>query len=536
MSSNRGRGLYMLLVIASSLLIILTSSINVMALPPYEFSWPRKGSIQLNMSGEGFSVSFSDPIQLTAKASIGLILVLDGWKHDFLGSMVVKNGELPAIGVLKVGPFGAYWDKWRISSTYGNLNVSAGDIAAQGAFAKYLPVTTLYGGAVSLSGKLTGALKDFGYSVFGMAGQNSLRRAGTATTLNVAGAAFQADYKGLTKASFSLMEGINAASGIKLASGSVSNDFSGHRLTLEGALSEETSSGREGWYASLSYVSTYNKKYTLSSNVDYTSSGFQKITPSFTQLGGQIYSGASLIIALTPAWKGSESVTLKAGFSKDNIEKAKASSITTWEGSALYSASGFAPSSTGSASISLVRSYDDLEVRKTDTTKLTLDLKYSYTTVKDKATVVIAFTALQVLQVNHVNDLATVTVTDTASLTVTDGPYSFTGKGSLYVVGSGTAKTITMVPDLEMTLARTFDKPAITISARAKLSSTDTINYSTSKITAGTSYLIINPVLSWKVLTYFNLSFRYTGTLKFGSLVPEPSWTNSFGLGLGFKI
>ena len=351
MSSNRGRGLYKLLVIAASLLITVTSSMTAMALPPYEFSWPRKGSIQLNMTGEGFSVSFSDPIQLSGKASIGLILVFDGWKHDFLGSMVVKNGELPAIGVLKVGPFGAYWDKWRLSSTYGSLNVSAGDITAQSVFAKYLPVTTVYGGSVSLSGKLTGVLKDFGYSAYGMAGLNSLRRAGTATTLDVAGATFQADYKGLAKVSFSLMEGINAASDIKLASGSISNDFSGHRLTLEGALSEEATSGREGWYSTLSYISTYNKKYTLSSNVDYTSSGFQKITPTFTQLGGQIYAGASLGIALTPTWKGSESVTLKAGFSKDNIEKLKEASITTWEGGAIYSASGFAPSSTGSASL-----------------------------------------------------------------------------------------------------------------------------------------------------------------------------------------
>lgn len=536
MSSDRGRGLYKLLVIASSLLIILSSSIIAMALPPYEFNWPKKGSVQLNMSGEGFSVSFSDPIQLTAKASIGLILVFDGWKHDFLGSMVVKNGELPATGVLKVGPFGAYWDKWRISSTYGALNVSVGDITAQSVFAKYLPVTTVYGGSVSLSGKLSGPLKDIGYAAYGIAGLNSLRRAGTATTLNVAGAAFQADYKGLTRASVSLMEGINSTSAIKLASGSVSNDFSGHKLTLEGALSEEAASGREGWYSSLSYTSTYDKKYTLSSNVEYSSSGFQKITPTFTQLGGKIYTASSLVIALAPAWKGSESVTLKAGFSKDNIEKMKESSIETWEGSALYSASGFAPSSTGSASIAVVRAYDDLEIRKTDTTKLTLDLKYSYTTVKDDKTVVLAFTALPVVTVNHVNDLASITVTDTATLTVTNGPYSFSGKGSIYVVGSGTAKTISMVPDLEMTLARTFEKPAITISARTKLSSTDTINYETSTVTAGTSYLVINPVLSWKVLTYFNLSFRYTGTLKFGSLIPEPSWTNSFGLGLGFKI
>ena len=229
-------------------------------------------------------------------------------------------------------------------------------------------------------------------------------------------------------------------------------------------------------------------------------------------------------------------MTLKAGFTKDNIEKLKEASITTWEGGAIYSASGFTPSSTGSASLSVIRSYDDLEIRKTDTTKLTLDLKYTYTTVKGKTTVVLAFTVLPIVTMNHVNDLAAITVTDTATLTVTDGPYNFTGKGSIYVVGSGTAKTISMVPDLEMTLARTFEKPAITISARTKLSSTDTINYGTGKITAGTSYLVVNPVLSWKVLTYFNISFRYTGTLKFGSLIPEPTWTNSFGLGLGFKI
>lgn len=532
-SRTRVKALTLFVLIAA---VALAASLRASAFDMVEFAWPIVGSAQLTISGNPYDLTFAETVNLTTKTDLVLNLNLGKWRNNLTMSFMLKNGNLPSEGVLKIGQIGIYLDRWRIVSIYDKLTITAGDTAAPSIFTRYMSGSSLYGASMQAGGTLPGALKDTNFTITGMGGKNSTSRGISSTTMDVAGLALEFSYLKSMRYSVAYTEGLRPGTDIKLGSAMFYYNFDTNAITLDGAYSYEAVSGKQGWTGSVNYSGNFQRKVALTSNLSYTSGQFTRIAASSPSSGGVVTAAANLTVNLAPVWKGSETVGIKTRFTKDNIEATKPSSISSFDASISYSASGFAPSASASASYALAASSNDLTPKTVSTIKHSLDLRYSYQANIEQSRLSVSMNVAPSVSLNKVNDDALVAVSSGLSASLYAGSTNVTGKAEMRVTGAKLSETMTFAPSLSISVSTSFAKPAISMGATISVSNSSTLNYGTSTITSDVSYLEIDPNISWRISESFSIYAKYSGKLRFGTSVPNTTWIDTFSMGLGFKL
>ncbi len=520
---------------ASVLLILASSAPAALAFDKVEFAWPFVGNLKLDITGTS-DVTFAETVQFTTKMNMTLTLNAGGWRHNLAMSYVLKNGNLPEEDLIKVGELGLYLERWRLVSTYDKLTVTAGETAAPNMLTGYMSSSALYGATIQVGGDLPGALKDVSYSLAGMGGKNSASRGISSTTMDVAGLGLELQYLRSVKLGLSFVEGIREGTDANVGSANLAYMFETGSVVLDGALSLEEVSGDKGWFASVSYSDYYAKKAALTTNISYTSSRFNKVSPVGPPNGGTISASAGLNLQLTPAWKGSESLSLKARYSKDNLEDDKPTSVQSYEAGVTYSASGFAPLTLASASYTLSGAVNDLEPRTVDSVKHQIDLKYSNQQMINKTRLTVNVALSPSVSLDRATDNLNLAMASTASASLFMSTTTITGKAEMKVAGNRNTGTMTFAPSLDLTVNTSFKKPAITIAATLKVSNSSTLKYTTGIITNDVSYLDLAPSVTWKVSDSVSIYAKYAGKLRFGSTVPSTTWTDVVSTGISFRL
>ncbi len=520
---------------AAVLLIVALSVTGTLAFDKVEFAWPFVGSLKLDMTGTS-DITFAETVQFTTKVNMTLALNTATWRHNLMMSYVLKNGNLPEEDLIKVGALGLYLERWRLISTYDKLTITAGDTAAPNMLTGYMAASSLYGATIQLGGNLPGALKDVSYSIAGMGGKNSASRGISSTTMDVAGLGLELQYLKNLKLGLSFVEGIRTGTDANVGSASIAYMYETGSVVLDGALSLEEVSGNRGWFASVTYSDYYAKKVSLITNVSYTSSRFNKVSPVSPPNGGTIFTSAGLNLQLTPTWKGSESLSFKAKFSKDNLEGDKPSSVQSFEGGLTYSASGFAPATSASASYTFTAAANDLEPKTVDSMKHQIDLKYTNQQMINKTRLTVNVALSPSASVDRAADNLSLAMASTASASLFMSTTTITGKADMKVSGNRNAGTMTFAPSMDLTVNTSFKKPAITIAATLRVSNSSTLKYTTGTITSDVSYLDVAPSVNWKISDKVSLYAKYSGKLRFGSTVPNISWTDVFSTGISFRL
>lgn len=520
---------------AAVMLVLALWAPGAIAFDRIEFAWPFVGNLKLDLTGTS-DVTFAETVQFTTKVNMTLSLNAGSWKHNLAMSYVLKNGNLPEEDLIKVGELGLYLERWRLVSTYDKFTLTVGDTAAPNMLTSYMSSSSLYGATVQVGGNLPGALKDVSYSIAGMGGKNSASRGISSTTMDVAGIGLELQYMRDLKLGLSFVEGIRTGTDANVGSGTLAYMFETGSVMLDGALSLEEVSGDKGWFASVSYSDYYAKKASFNTNISYTSSRFNKISPVGPPNGGTISASAGLNLQLTPAWKGSEALSFRAKYSKDNLEGDKPTSVQSFEGGLTYSASGFAPSTSASASYTLAAAANDLEPKTVDSVKHQLDLKYTNQQMINKSRLTVNIALSPSASIDRATDNLNLAMASTGSASLFMSTTSITGKVEMKVSGNRNAGTITFAPSMDLTLNTSFKKPAITIAATLKVSNSSTMKYTTGTITNDVSYLDVAPSLTWKVSDSVSIYAKYAGKLRFGSSVPKTSWTDLISTGISFRL
>ncbi len=521
--------------LAAVLIIIASSAPGALAFDKLEFAWPFVGSLKLDITGTS-DITFAETVQLTNKMSMVLNLNVGKWRHNLMMAYVLKNGNLPEEDIIKVGSIGLYLERWRLVSTYDKLTITAGDTAAPNMLTSYMSSSSLYGATVQVGGNLPGALKDVSYSLSGMGGKNSASRGISSTTMDVAGLGLELQYLRSLKLGLSFVEGIRTGTDANVGSATLAYMFETGSVVLDGALSLEDVSGNRGWFASVSYADYYAKKASLTTNISYTSSKFNKVSPVVPPNGGTLSASAGLNLQLVPEWKGSESISVRAKYSKDNLEDDKLTSVQSFEGGLTYSASGFAPSTSASASYTLTTASNDLEPKTVDSVKHQLDLKYTNQQMINKSRLTVNVGLSPSASIDRATDNLSLSMTSTASASLFMSSTTITGKAEMKVSGNRNAGTMSFAPSMDVTVNTSFKQPAITIAATLKVSNSSTLKYETGTITSDVSYLDFAPSVTWKINDKVSLYAKYAGKLRFGSMVPKPSWTDVFSAGITYRL
>lgn len=515
---------------------VLSACTTALAFKPVEFAWPVQGSAQLMISGNTYDITFAETINFTAKTDMVLNLNLGKWRHNLTMSLMLKNGNLPVEDVLKIGKFGFYLDRWRLVSTYEKLTITAGDTAVPNVFAKYMSGSSLYGASIMVGGNLPGAMKDTSFTLSGMGGKNSTGRGISSTTMDVAGLALELQYLKSLKFNLGFTEGLRQDTDIKIGSAMLAYSFEANNISLDAAVSHEAFSSKLGWYGALNYSGSFQRKVALSSSLSYTSNDFRKISAASPETGGALSSAANLTFYLTPTWKGSETLGLKAGYSKDNLEGTKESSLQTFDAGISYSASGFAPSTSASASYSFTAVSNDSLPKTVNNTRHALDLRYSHQAIINKSRLSVNMSVIPSLLLNKVKDDVTFAMTNSLSASLNINRTTITGKAEMRVNANRLSTTLSFAPSLDLAVSTSFIKPAISLSAALKLSNSSTLNYSTSTISSDVSYLDVLPRVTWRISDSFSLYGNYSGKLRFGASVVTPTWTDTYGFGISFRL
>ena len=517
------------------LLIVISSGPGALAFDKVEFAWPVAGNLKLDITGTS-DITFAETVQFTTKMNMTLTLNMGAWRHNLAMSYVLKNGNLPEEDLIQVGELGLYLERWRLVSSYDKLTVTAGDTASPNMLTGYMASSSLYGATIQVGGNLPGALKDVSYTLAGMGGKNSASRGISSTTMDVAGLGLELQYLRSLKLGLSFVEGIRTGTDANVGSATLAYMSETGSVVLDGALSLEDVSGNRGWFASVSYSDYYAKKASLSTNISYTSSRFNKVSPVGPPNGGTISASAGLNLQLTPAWKGSESLSIKARYSKDNLEDDKPTSVQSFEGGLTYSASGFAPSTSASASYTITAAANDLEPRTVDSVKHQIDLKYTNQQMINKSRLTVSVALSPAANVDNATDNMSLSMSSTASASLFMSSTTVTGKAEMKVAGNRNSGTMTFAPAMDLTVNTSFKKPAITIAATLKLSNSSTLKYATGTITSDVSYLDVAPSVTWKVSDSVSLYAKYAGKLRFGSSVPNTTWTDVLSTGISFRL
>jgi len=522
-------------VIAAVMMTMAFLAPGAAAFDKVEFAWPFVGNLKLDITGTS-DVTFAETVQFATKVNMTLSLNAGEWRHNLAMSYVLKNGNLPEEDIIKVGELGLFLERWRLVSTYDKLTITAGDTAAPNMLTGYMSSSSLYGATVQVGGDLPGALKDVSFSLSGMGGKNSSSRGISSTTMDVAGLGLELQYLRSLKLGLSFVEGIRTGTDANVGSGTLSYMFDTGSVVLDGALSLEEVSGDKGWFASVSYSDYYAKKASLSTNISYTSSRFNKVSPVGPPNGGTIYASAGLNLQLTPTWKGSESLALRAKYSKDNLEGDKPTSVQSFEGGLTYSASGFAPSTSASASYTFTAAVNDLEPKTVDSVKHQLDLKYTNQQMINKSRLTVNIALSPAASIDKAADNLNLSMAGSASASIFMSTTSITGKAEMKVSGNRGAGTMSFAPSMDLTLNTSFKKPAITVAATLKVSNSSTLKYATGTITSDVSYLDVAPSVTWKISDSVSIYAKYAGKLRFGSTVPNTTWTDVISTGISFRL
>lgn len=521
--------------LAATLVILASIAQGALAFDKVEFAWPFVGNLKLDVTGTS-DITFAETVQFTTKVNMTLTLNAGAWRHNLAMSYVLKNGNLPEEDLVKVGELGLYLERWRLVSTYEKLTITAGDTAAPNMLTDFMASSSLYGATVQIGGNLPGVLKDVSYSLAGMGGKNSASRGISSTTMDVAGLGLELQYLRNLKLGLSFVEGIRTGTDANVGSASLAYMFDTGSLVLDGALSLEDVSGDKGWFASVTYSDNYAKKASLVTNISYTSSRFNKVSPVGPPNGGTIYASAGLNLQLTPAWKGSESLSMRAKYSKDNLEDDKPTSVQSFEAGITYSASGFAPATSASATYTISAAANDLEPKTVDSVKHQLDLKYTNQQMINKSRLTVNVALSPSASIDSAADNLSLAMTSSASASLFMSSTTLTGKAEMKVSGNRNAGTMSFAPSMDLTVNTSFKKPAISVAASLKVSNSSTLKYATGTVTSDVSYLDFAPSVTWKINDSVSLYAKYAGKLRFGSLIPKPSWTDVFSTGVSFRL
>ncbi len=522
-------------VVTAVMMLLASWAPGAIAFDKIEFAWPFVGNLKLDITGTS-DVTFAETVQFATKVNMTLTLNAGAWRHNLAMSYVLKNGNLPEEDIIKVGELGLFLERWRLVSTYGKLTVTAGDTAAPNMLTGHMSSSSLYGATVQVGGELPGTLKDVSYSLSGMGGKNSASRGISSTTMDVAGLGLELQYLRSLKLGLAFVEGIRTGTDANVGSGTLAYMFDTGSVVLDGALSLEEVSGNRGWFASLSYSDYYAKKASFNSSISYISSRFNKVSPVGPPNGGTIDASAGLNLQLSPKWKGSESLSMKARYSKDNLEDDKPTSVQSFEGGLTYSASGFAPSTSASVAYTFTAASNDLEPKTVDSVKHQLDLKYTNQQMINKSRLTINLGISPTASIDRATDNLNLSMASSASATLFMSTTSITGKAEMKVSGNRNAGTMSFAPSMDLTVNTSFKKPAITIAASLKVSNSSTLKYATGTITNDVSYLDVAPSVTWKISDSVSIYAKYAGKLRFGSSVPNTTWTDVFSTGISFRL
>lgn len=520
------------LVLSALLLLPAVSS----ASKTYNFTAPEKGSLVLSVTGNGVDFSFDDGFKATGKADLSLTLNYYGWRYAFTGTMLVGNKDMPGYDFLKLGDFGLYFDTWRLTSTHDKLTINAGNTYTLTPFNRYLYTTSLYGGTGQISFSLPDTLKDTTATLYAMGGKNLHRKSITNTTLGIGGGALELDYKNQVKFEAQYMIGKNPTYDIKLGASKLSYMFGPNTISLDGALSEEKNKDKKGWQSTLGYSTTFENKNKLNANITYASSGFTKVTPYPSYVGGMLSAGADLAIPLTPVVPGSQTLTLRGKVSKDNMEKINPSSQYVIDTGFTYSASGFAPSSSGYLTYALTKTINDAKPKTVDQTRHSVVLSYTYKATEGKTTFNSTFYVNPQITFYHISKNVYFYVYEKGTFSFVSERSLLTGSAEITTSGYKNTGVVTTTPVCTLLASTDIPNTAFTISATGKLSGKTTYNYNKSLYVLDAYALELTPEVAFKLSENFTVKMRYLAKYAFGQTEAAPGWSGRIGFGLGFKI
>lgn len=524
------------LILSLTMVIVLLFSASSLASKTYKPFGPEKGALVLSVTGNGLDINFDEGIGLSAKADISLTLDYAKWKHSFSGTLIASNNELPAYDLLKLDRLGFYFEQWRLTSTHDKLTINAGNTYTPTPFNRYMYTTYLYGGSGQISFQLPDTLKDITSTIYVMGGKNQHRKLITETILSIGGITLELDYLKKLKYEAQYMVGKNPTLDIQLGSSKFSYTFANSVLSLDGALSEEKNKEKKGWQGVLGFSTTFENKNKLNTNITYSSSGFTKITPYPSYVGGVLSVGSDLAILLKPVMPGTQTLTLRAKVSKDNIEKLNPSNQYITEAGFTYSASGFAPSSSGYITYALTRTLNDAKPKTVNQTRHSLVLSYIYRATEGKSTFNSSFYINPQITLYHLTENIYLYLYEKGSFTLASERSQLSGTSEITFYGYKNSGAITSIPALILSTSTDIPNTKLTLSASGRLSGKTTYNYKTGIYTLDAYALELTPEIALKISENFTAKLRYLAKLAYGHTETTPGWSGRIGLGLGFRI